>query len=690
MKTGSKLNQIIRMVPIQKRSTRKKRNEKDYRYKDLICSFDIETTNLKTEEQSFMYIWQFCIYYHGIHRIIMGRTWKQFLEMVDYICNALDENERIIVFVHNLDFEFTYLSGIYHFKADDVFCLDKRRIGKCVMKNKIEFRCTFKLTNLPLSTWCKQMDIKHKKLDGEKFDYSIIRTPGRALKRYELNYCINDVLGLCECVEEKNRREGDDLYSMPLTATGYIRRECRKDWNKLNYHFRYDIQPDLDCLLALHDAFRGGNTHGNRCFAFDIISNVPSADRSSSYPEVLINHEYPGGKMCRIGPMTTKEINYKLTKNHLALLMIVKFKSLKLKDFYCSNPYIPKAKCTNYGTIYEDNGRVLEIEKDEWIEMTITDVDLRIICSQYDFDGFECLDSWGTTYKPLPDPLKALVIKYYKLKTELKGVDDKIYMASKERLNSIYGMMVQYCLRPNIIYDRDNPEEPYLEKYEDKQTRLDKYNKKGFLPFQFGVWCTAWARFELQRGIDLVEAQGADMIYSDTDSVKYHENAGPVSFDAYNEEKIRLAEKNGAWADDPKGNRHYMGVFEYEGMADRFVTYGAKKYICEKHGQVEITISGVPKKKGALELARKGGIEAFKEGFLFEDAGLAVKYNDYDNYWTKVNGEDIHITPNIYLYTDTYLVTTQPDYSEAVRLAKQILTEDGKELIISLEQLQDD
>lgn len=245
--------------------------------------------------------------------------------------------------------------------------------------------------------------------------------------------------------------------------------------------------------------------------------------------------------------------------------------------------------------------------------------------------------------------------------------------------------MVQNPMRPSILYTRDDPEDPYREKYEDRQAKLNSYNKKAFLPMQFGVWCTAWARYELERGIKNVEEKGGYAVYVDTDSVKYQEGDTPVSWDLYNQEKISLAEKTGAFADDPKGTRHYMGVFEPDGSYARFVTYGAKKYVtCDRDGSIHITVSGIPKAKGARELERKGGIEAFTDGFIFEDAGLALKYNDHSDHWIEVNGERIHITNNTYLYTDTYVVGTTDKYKDAVRIAKQLLTEDDPFAILGL------
>ena len=640
-----------------------------------------------------MYIWQFCIYHHGSWGVIYGRDWQSFLDLLQALGDRMKQDERLMIYVHNLSFEFQFLTGIYPFEEDDVFCLDKRRIGKCTMFHKFEFRCSYILTNLSLATFCKQMKVKHPKKDGERFDYGKIRTPSMALPTYQMLYCRNDVLGLCECIYEKMKREDDDLYHIPLTATGYIRREARVAMDELNFRYRMSIQPitileddkvDMSLFYALRRAFRGGNTHGSRFYEEEICENVFSYDRSSSYPEVICNHEYPHNKMWHIGPISISTLYRHLQVHHMAMLMVLRFEHLRLNNEFISNPYLPTAKMILPEEIGEDNGRLLSTLPGSISEVVVTDVDFRIIIQQYIWDRIEIVDSWGCSYGKLPQPIIDLTIKHYKAKTEYKGVEgmDAIYLASKERLNSIYGMMCQNPCRPSIKYNRKAENDDDLFREDSSiidEELLRRYSKKGFLPYQWAVWTTAWARWELQRGIDIVEKTdplgwGVNL-YDDTDSVKGFETDIKPDFDAYNKEKIALAEKTGAWADDPQGVRHYMGVYEYEGTSDRFVTLGAKKYCTEKKGKLAITVSGVPKKQGAYELQKKGGIEAFRKGFLFEHAGLAVKYNDHTDRWIQVNGEDIHLTNNIYLYEDTYVLGDTAEYEVAVRISKQMKEE---------------
>ena len=63
----------------------------DYLYKDVVCAFDIETSLIRTGSGksdlcSIMYIWQMQI---GLDCTIYGRTWNEFLILMDDICAAL-------------------------------------------------------------------------------------------------------------------------------------------------------------------------------------------------------------------------------------------------------------------------------------------------------------------------------------------------------------------------------------------------------------------------------------------------------------------------------------------------------------------------------------------------------------------------------------------------------------------------
>lgn len=661
--------------PMQKRPQgRRGRTGDKTVYRDLICSFDIETTQYHPLKQAIMYVWQFGI---GTDLVVVGRTWTQFKYLLHKIKSGLKENEKQLVFVHNLSYEFQFLAGVFPFAPADVFCMDSRKVARALLGNHFEFRCSYILTNMSLAELTNKMDVEHKKLSGEEFDYSKQRFPWTELKGIEMEYPINDVIGLNEALYKFIAIEKDSFYTLPLTSTGFVRRDVKKKVRMLSHQYMVGIQPDLRLYKMLREAFRGGDTHANRYFIDSIIFDVKSADRSSSYPDVICNREFPGTKWSHVGFQDLSRIKSKM-EHHYALLMRVIIRgNIHLRDPYWGFPYIPISKCKGikHSQCVMDNGRILSTEGP--IEMVITDIDLKIILFQYDFDEILFLDVYMSRYKKLPLILRQTVARYYKNKTELKNVEgqETFYMKQKSRLNSIYGMMVQNVLRPSILFNQgQTDEEGHLSEWsiDDSKTEeeiLSKYSAQGFLPYFWGVWVTAWARYELQEGLKLVDPKNA--IYVDTDSIKY---IGDVDFSGYNAERIENSTHNKAFATDPKGITHYMGVYETEDTSDKFITQGAKKYCCEIHGKIKLTCAGVGKKIGAKELEEAGGIEQFRDGFTFYKAGgIKPTYNDNVDKWIRVDGHRLHITRNVYFEDDVYTLGKTADYVELVKRCKFLL-----------------
>ena len=649
-------------------------------YIGITTAFDIETTLIDDIQQSVMYIWQ---WQFGEDVTVIGRTWEEFIDLQKRIKAVLPEDRWLVVYVHNLSYEFQFLKGVYTFFPNDVFAVASRKVVKADMWGCFEFRCSYKLTNMSLKQFTSKMMVKHQKLSGDEFDYSVKRYPWTELTEEELEYCINDVLGLVEAVNALMARDGDTLQTIPMTSTGYVRRNAKRALKdgSVHHNFVYSILPDIDTYRALREAFRGGNTHANRYYAGDIVENVHSADRSSSYPAVMCNCEFP---MSAFTPILPKDLNPDyisrcITIRHKALLLRIGIKNLRLRDPFWGCPYLSKDKCRNIHKAIdtEDNGRILEAE---YLETTITDIDLKIIMEEYKGEII-FLQGWYASYKKLPQALINEVIKYYKDKTELKGVSGQeiYYDKAKALLNSLYGMMAQDPVKHNLIFKQagDWEEDTSLTDEE----ILGRSNSKAFLAYQWGVWVTAHSRDALERGIRLVhETEGADFVYCDTDSVKY---TGNVDWSDYNNNRISECKESGSMAIDPKGITHYMGVFETEDLKDTgfayryFKTLGAKKYAyVEREGEgVHCTIAGVNKKKGGKELDKHGGLSAFAEGFIFREAGgTQAVYNDTPQMdQVVIEGKTIPITANVAILPSEYTLGITGEYERIIKYSKKYL-----------------
>ena len=194
--------------------------------------------------------------------------------------------------------------------------------------------------------------------------------------------------------------------------------------------------------------------------------------------------------------------------------------------------------------------------------------------------------------------------------------------------------------------------------------KIQKALKATPFPYSWGVYTTAYAREQLQKAIDLC---GEKIVYCDTDSVKVK---GPVDIDRLNSYQKRKAIQAKAYADDMKGKRHYIGLFEMDGHYDRFITQGAKRYAYESNGHIGVTVSGVTKQRNektgeyfAVEELKT--LERFKPGMTWEKSGgtMAV-YNDDDDfdYTDQETGRTIHIGKNVAIIPTTYTMTYAKDY----------------------------
>lgn len=145
---------------------------------------------------------------------------------------------------------------------------------------------------------------------------------------------------------------------------------------------------------------------------------------------------------------------------------------------------------------------------------------------------------------------------------------------------------------------------------------MNKHNKSKnrFLYYAWGVWVTAYARFNLWTGILAI---GDDYVYSDTDSIKFLNPDNHQDYiEMYNQ---KLSEKQSKVIEHynlnpelfkPKtieGIEKPIGVWDFEGLYSRFKTLGAKRYLSEHEDELEITIAGLSKKNGLNYMLNKSG-----------------------------------------------------------------------------------
>jgi hypothetical protein len=326
----------------------------------------------------------------------------------------------------------------------------------------------------------------------------------------------------------------------------------------------------------------------------------------------------------------------------MAQIMKIKFVNIKAKT---SHSIISFNKCKTVGEQL-DNGRIREAKE---LTITITDLDYKIYEMFYEWDKeksqIETL--YVAQYKYLPRNLIMAVLELYKNKTTLKGVIGKedAYLRSKELINAVYGMSVTNPINDEIIFDYGEWEKQPT----DIVKGLNKYHsgKNLFTAYQWGVWVTAWARYEL---LSTVYKIGNDVVYCDTDSIKYLNNHDDI-IKADNERIARENEEIMKYykIDEEfyspktiKGKTKTLGLWDTEAPYKYFKTLGAKRYVysyyddyfesikedLETDENFFITIAGLPKdtgKEAILKLAEKHNVSPF-DIFSFEDSEISDSY----------------------------------------------------------------
>lgn len=610
----------------------------DILYYNIPCAFDIETTSLtqQGEKYAFMYIWQMGIKDY----LFYGRTWDEFLQALTIIRDSLQlsENQRVIIYVHNLAYEYQFIRKYLNWI--DVFALDERKPLKALTDIGIEFRCSYLLSGLSLALTAKNLTShKLEKLTGD-LDYSLIRHHKTALTKQELKYCEYDIKIVLAYIQEQIDEYGT-ITKIPLTNTGrvrnYVREKCFYGFNKKKSFSQYQkYHSTMECLTLTVDSykmlkqcFQGGFTHANYEKVGQTLENVHSIDFTSSYPAVMLTELYPMSKPKLIQNVSCETMLENMNLKYKGYMFIARFTNIYSTR---NEMYISEHKCTLTKNLSVNNGRVHSAES---LTTFLTNIDFNIIKYCYQWEKVEFFNVYEFILDYLPKPIIKSIIELYKNKTMLKGVEgmENEYLKSKGMLNSVYGMCVTDIVRDNILYDNDewNKEPPDIE------TAIDNYNKskQRFLYYPWGVWVTAYARKNLWTGILSMQN---DYIYSDTDSIKFQNiNLHTWYINKYNSMvELKLHDMckhyNIPFSDlkpkTIKGKEKLIGIWDYEGSYKYFKTLGAKRYIYYTDS-LHITIAGLSKNHGGayLENLSGGKIEDMFNAFN-DDLYIPADYTD--------------------------------------------------------------
>lgn len=689
------------------------------KYYNISAAFDIETSSFmhNGEKVGIMYVWAFKMQ----DVIITGRTWEEFNILLDLLSDFLDLGPKLklVIYVHNLAYEFQFMrkhiewsenglseNGFRGIK-NDVFSIDERKPIRAVTANGIEFRCSYVLSGLSLAKTAENLTMhKIEKLKGD-LDYSKLRHSQSEITETEWHYIYHDVMIVTDYIDECIVESGD-ITKIPMTNTGRVRRFCKSRCLPSNPELKFnraayrklmrDLTIEPEEYDMLKKAFQGGFTHANMYSVGKIFNSVASFDFTSSYPAVILSEKFPMGKGEIIPSIKSLEHLEELCKCFCCIFTI-KFKNIRPKVDY--DNIISESKCETLVNPVVNNGRVMRADE---LTTTITNVDYQMYKRFYEWDSITIVKGYKYRKSYLPKEVIECVLELYKAKTELKGIKgfEAEYLLKKGMLNSIYGMMVTEILKGSLEYcdgwsveeDVEEHVTSMAEKSAVKEESLNQYNRnqERFLYYPWGIFVTAYARYNLYTGI--LEFKN-DYLYSDTDSLKvlnYKEHMEYI--ERYNEivtKKIRDClnyyniDINEASPMNKEGERKPIGIWDFEGVYDTFKTLGAKRYMVKKFDKklnkkiLEITIAGVSKSKGSeylmnRKIQKQKPFYAFSNNLIFPGEYTGKQTHTYidevrSGYVPDYNGKYAYFEEesSIHLEACDYLMATDK-FEEFIRL----------------------
>ena len=611
-------------------------------YKQLYCGFDIETTTFN-KGLACMYIWQFTL---G-HRVIKGRTWDEFIHLLDMLqnCYKLDEKHRLIIWVANLSFEWQWMRKWLN--VTDYFFKSDRQPLYVTHNGCIEFRECLTISGGSLATLAKTFTNTQKALGD--LDYKLKRHPMTPITKDEEVYCDNDVLILSEWSEYMFNHYMIPHHYLPLTIQGVIRHMihegCRRFWLS-----KYPDTKNMSKVIAFNQPtkeeydlwarylFRGGFVHGLVDYAGMIVKAFGS-DLTSDYPSQMFER--------MPGKFTERDIEF-MQQGYIASILdedirrgrhfIIEVEFIDLRERW-SHSIESKSKCMLLDGGIIDNGRVRACHH---MRVLLTELDMHNYKRFYTWSKMKIRRLWEADSMYLPNWVVRPMIDAYIKKAELKKAGEN-YDVEKSIVNSFYGVMCTRLNEQEIVYAdgeyQHEPAKPY-----------EKQMSKRELLFQWSIYITAWARHRQLEELYTCCKNGYEVYYGDTDSLKHQDGCEWIFKQANKRigKKIRTrAEQRGLW------NEHLsdLGQWDDEGKMFKMKYLGAKRYIytCYDDGRYKFkqTVAGLP--KGAM-MKEYGSIDEcfkrFENGLSIEVSGKLTSYHldeEVREYVTDYQGNEYEI-----------------------------------------------
>ena len=615
--------------------------------------WDIETSKITCdngEEMQVTYLSNVVKMNYETGEIVGSIFHRTIEEVVEYF-NTLEDD--IIVWSHNLDYELTFLlrdlgeskgelkynkngivEGIYDENVQNIILRDKHSplSIKLDVLPHITFRDTYAIFNKSVARLGEEIGIP--KLE---YDYKKTRLPWDKLEEIDYKYNERDNIIVAKSLYKymiDNKISFDDI---PLTFTSFVKRK-RKEFiienygkkaiNKFYFDRNEQIQ-DFNFFELILKTYQGGLTASNINETGKLIDKgIYSIDIKSSYPYQMCARFFPFYSEKTTENFTGELANtfYKIG-NYKGFFGIFRFKNIRVKN---RNYLLPiSSSQLSKGYVSSDrvhfNGKLLSASE---IIIPCNDVDIDTINLCYKYDGIECLEIFATTkQRRLRQEEISFLLSAFHKKETIKDKEDIEYALSKVYINSMYGVKVTTPIKSSYNIEEGEISEIDYFKFKEEE-RQEIYNKfienqpsfGGTLDiFTDGCYITSYARFMLVSMMCELVNEGCNVVYSDTDSIKFYLNGQDEDyiFNLINRRNWRTVKDNKKNIrfktfkeqfninDEDYNKICNLGIWEIENEIPLpyFITFGAKKYgYITYDNKVKTTIAGCNKKYPSIAI----------------------------------------------------------------------------------------
>lgn len=578
---------------------------------------DIETSTINFSENDFFQVTylsnvlEVSIENFNIEKSTFFRTIEETIEYFKTL-------EETIVFVHNLDYELTFLLR----EIENVQALDTKE-KHSIFRDKhsplsiilnelpnITFRDSYALLNKSV----KQLGQDYK-LDKLDYVYDKLRLPWDTLEQLDYDYNERDNVIVYLAIKDYLKQHKISVENLPLTFTSQVKLSRKEfiqenfgkhEYNKY-YFFKDSLLKDFEFFKKCLAVYQGGLTTSNMKYTNKLIKDtVYSIDIKSSYPNQMITHYFPifdNSTRHYINKNANRE--FKKHMNTSFYIGEFTFKNIRIKsDDYLlaiSKEHILKSVFAgSESTILSEcnffNGKLISATT---LNLLMNDVDLEYINLLYDYDSIECFDIYITSKKrQLRESECSFILNSFKLKEESeKGTFD--YNLAKTFINSQYGIKVTCPVRSDFYIENNDIEEIAFsdlsrEQQEDAYEELFSHGVfSGNIDcFTDGIYITSFAKLQLLKMMIKVIEYGGQVIYADTDSLKFTmKNEEFFKYlERFNKQKVKENLRNIRFRQfrtlvNPTSKIYNkiakLGIWELEedSTSKLFKTLGAKKYV---------------------------------------------------------------------------------------------------------------